>query len=73
MVWEDLTPDKILTKNSVDNAIKVHMAMAGSTNCIIHLVAMARRAGIPLDIEPLRRDLARSAGDRQRARRPASS
>ena len=50
MVWEDLTPDKIITKQSVDNAIKVHMAMAGSTNCIIHLVAIARRAGIPLDM-----------------------
>src|SRR5690348_9288364 len=50
MVWEDLTPSKILTKGSVDNAIKVHMAMGGSTNCIIHLVAIARRAGIPLDM-----------------------
>ncbi len=50
MVWEDLTPDKIITRASVDNAIKVHMAMAGSTNCIIHLVAIARRAGIPLDM-----------------------
>jgi dihydroxy-acid dehydratase len=50
MVWEDLTPDKILTGNSVDNAIKVHMAMAGSTNCIIHLIAIARRAGIALDM-----------------------
>ncbi len=51
MVWDDLTPDKILTKASVDNAIKVHMAMAGSTNCIIHLIAIARRAGIPLDMK----------------------
>jgi dihydroxy-acid dehydratase len=51
MVWEDLTPKKILTKGSFDNAIKVHMAMGGSTNCIIHLVAIARRAGIPLDMK----------------------
>jgi len=50
MVWEDLKPSDILTKESVDNAIKVHMAMAGSTNCIIHLVAIARRAGIPLEM-----------------------
>jgi dihydroxy-acid dehydratase len=50
MVWEDLTPDKFLTAASFDNAIKVHMAMGGSTNAIIHLVAMARRAGIPLDM-----------------------
>jgi dihydroxy-acid dehydratase len=45
MVWEDLTPEKILSKGSFDNAIKVHMAMGGSTNCLIHLVAMAKRAG----------------------------
>ena len=50
MVWEDLTPEKILSKKSFDNAIRVHMAMGGSTNAIIHLVAMARRAGIALDM-----------------------
>ena len=50
MVWEDLKPSDIITKDSVDNAIKVHMAMAGSTNCIIHLIAIARRAGIPLEM-----------------------
>ncbi|MBV6486808.1 MAG: dihydroxy-acid dehydratase [Alphaproteobacteria bacterium] len=48
MVWEDLTPDRILTPASIDNAIKVHMAMGGSTNAMIHVVAMARRAGIAL-------------------------
>ena len=46
MVWEDLTPDRILTPAAFDNAIKVHMAMGGSTNAIIHVIAMARRAGI---------------------------
>jgi dihydroxy-acid dehydratase len=51
MVWEDLTPDKILTAAAFDNAIKVHMAMGGSTNAIIHVVAMARRAGVPMDME----------------------
>jgi dihydroxy-acid dehydratase len=51
MVWEDLTPKKILTPAAFDNAIKVHMAMGGSTNAIIHVVAMARRAGVPMDIE----------------------
>jgi dihydroxy-acid dehydratase len=51
MVWEDLTLDKILTPAAVDNAIKVHMAMGGSTNAIIHVVAMARRAGIALDMQ----------------------
>jgi dihydroxy-acid dehydratase len=51
MTWEDLTPAKILTSAAFDNAIKVHMAMGGSTNAIIHVVAMARRAGLPMDME----------------------
>jgi dihydroxy-acid dehydratase len=50
MVWEDLKPSTFLTAQSFDNAIKVHMAMGGSTNAIIHVVAMARRAGIPLSM-----------------------
>lgn len=51
MVWEDLTPDKVLTPASFENAIRVHMALGGSTNAIIHVVAMARRAGIALSLE----------------------
>jgi len=51
MVWEDLTPNKIMTPAAFDNAIKVHMAMGGSTNAIIHVVALARRAGVPVDME----------------------
>jgi dihydroxy-acid dehydratase len=51
MVWNDLTPDRILTPAAFDNAIKVHMAMGGSTNAIIHVVAMARRAGIAIDMD----------------------
>ncbi|HEY5167477.1 MAG TPA: L-arabinonate dehydratase, partial [Pseudolabrys sp.] len=50
MVWEDLTPQRILTPAAFDNAIRVHMAMGGSTNAIIHVVAMARRAGVALDM-----------------------
>ena len=50
MVWDDLKPSDIITRESVDNAIKVHMAMGGSTNCIIHLVAIARRAGVKLEM-----------------------
>jgi dihydroxy-acid dehydratase len=51
MVWENLTPAKILTPAAFDNAIRVHMALGGSTNAIIHVIAMARRAGIPLDMQ----------------------
>jgi dihydroxy-acid dehydratase len=51
MVWEDLTPQRVLTPAAFDNAIRVHMAMGGSTNAIIHVVAMARRAGLPLDMQ----------------------
>ncbi len=45
MVWEDLTPAKMLSRASFENAITVAMAMGCSTNAIIHLVAMSRRAG----------------------------
>ena len=45
MVWEDLTPQKIMTRPAFENAIAVAMAMGCSTNAIIHLIAMARRAG----------------------------
>ncbi|MCZ4312930.1 L-arabinonate dehydratase [Comamonadaceae bacterium G21597-S1] len=45
MVWEDLTPARIFTRKSFENAITVAMAEGCSTNAIIHLVAMSRRAG----------------------------
>jgi dihydroxy-acid dehydratase len=51
MVWQDLTPQQILSPAAFDNAIKVHMAMGGSTNAIIHVIAMARRAGITVDLK----------------------
>jgi dihydroxy-acid dehydratase len=51
MVWQDLTPDRILSPAAFDNAIAVHMAMGGSTNAIVHLIAMARRAGIGLTLQ----------------------
>jgi dihydroxy-acid dehydratase len=51
MVWEDLTPASILTAASFDNAVRVAMALGGSTNSIVHLIAMARRAGVPLDLD----------------------
>ena len=51
MVWEDLRPAEILTPAAFDNAITVVHALSGSTNAIIHLVAMAGRAGIDLKLE----------------------
>jgi len=51
MVWEDLKPRDLLQKESFDNAIVTLMAMGGSTNALIHLVAMAGRAGIKLPLE----------------------
>jgi dihydroxy-acid dehydratase len=51
MVWEDMTPASILTAASFDNAVRVAMALGGSTNSIVHLIAMARRAGVPLDLD----------------------
>jgi dihydroxy-acid dehydratase len=50
MAWEDRTPARVLTQGSVDNAVAAAMAFGGSTNAIIHLIAMARRAGLALDL-----------------------
>ena len=52
LVWQDVRPRTILTQAAFDNAITTLMAIGGSTNAIIHLVAMAGRAGVTL---PLRR------------------
>ena len=51
MVWEDLKPRDILTEKSFDNAIRVLMALGGSTNGLIHVIAMAGRAGIKIALE----------------------
>ncbi|HVC12940.1 MAG TPA: dihydroxy-acid dehydratase, partial [Burkholderiales bacterium] len=51
MVWEDLKPRDVLTWQSFDNAITTLMALGGSTNAIVHLVAMAGRAGLKLPLE----------------------
>lgn len=51
MVWEDLKPRDFLTAASFDNAVTTVMALGGSTNAIIHLVAMANRAGIELPLD----------------------
>jgi len=53
MVREGLTPDRILTRPAVDNAVTVAMATGCSTNAVVHLLAMARRAGIELTLDDL--------------------
>jgi dihydroxy-acid dehydratase len=50
MIWEDIKPSDILSMRSLENAITADMAIGGSTNAIIHLVAIAGRAGIKLDL-----------------------
>jgi len=51
MVWEDLKPSAILTPASFANGVEIAAALGGSTNAVVHLVAMARRAGVPLTID----------------------
>ena len=51
MVWEDLTPDRIQTRDAYENAVTVAMAMGCSTNAVIHVIAMARRAKAAVGLE----------------------
>ncbi|HVE21747.1 MAG TPA: L-arabinonate dehydratase [Acidocella sp.] len=51
MVWEDLRPSRIQSRKAFENGIAVAMAMGCSTNAIIHLIAMARRAGVPIGLD----------------------
>ncbi len=53
MVWEDLKPSDILNKASFENGLVAYMALGGSTNAAVHLVAMARRAGIDLTLDDM--------------------
>jgi dihydroxy-acid dehydratase len=50
LVKEDLTPRKIMTKNAFENAIRIDMALGGSTNTTLHIPAIAHEAGIELPI-----------------------
>ncbi len=51
MVKENLTPRKIMTKNAFENAIRIDMALGGSTNTTLHIPAIAHEAGIPVSID----------------------
>ena len=51
IAWEHLKPSDLLNEGSFTNAITTDMAIGGSTNAIVHLIAMARRAGVPLTMD----------------------
>ena len=51
MVEEDMVLSKILTRPAFENAIRVNAAIGGSTNAVIHLLAIAGRIGVPLKLE----------------------
>ena len=51
MVQEGLRPSRILTREAFENAIVVNTALGGSTNCPIHLTAIARHAGVTLELQ----------------------
>jgi len=51
MVWEDLTPGRVLTREAFEDAVAAVLALGGSTNALIHLIAMAGRCGVPLALD----------------------
>jgi dihydroxy-acid dehydratase len=53
MIWDDLTPARILTRGAFMNAAAVQMALGGSTNAAVHIIALARRAGVALTLADL--------------------
>ena len=53
LIGSDLTPQRIVNTKSVENALRVLLAIGGSTNAIIHLTAIAGRAGVPVSLERL--------------------
>jgi len=53
LIGSQLTPDKIVTSKSVENALRVLLAIGGSTNAIIHMTAIAGRAGVPVSLKRL--------------------
>lgn len=55
MVWEDLTPSKILTRQAFENAVVICSAIGGSTNAPIHINAIAAHAGVDFDLDDWQR------------------
>ena len=55
LIERNITPRQIMTKAAFDNAIRVVIVLGGSTNAVLHLIAMARAAGVSLTLEDFRR------------------
>jgi dihydroxy-acid dehydratase len=53
MVWEDLKPSRLLSRGSFENGLVANMALGGSTNAAVHLIALAGRAGITLTLDDM--------------------
>jgi dihydroxy-acid dehydratase len=51
LVTEDVRPSNILTRQALENAIRVNAALGGSTNAVVHLLALARRLEVPLELD----------------------
>ena len=51
LVKQDVRPSQILTREAFENAILMHAAIGGSTNAVVHLLALAGRVGVPLSLE----------------------
>src|SRR5205814_9438076 len=51
LVLEDVKPSQIMTREAIENAITVDMAIGGSTNAVVHLLALAGRLGIDLRLD----------------------
>ena len=62
LIGSKLTPDKIINQKSIENALRVLLAIGGSTNAIIHLTAIAGRAGVPVSLEAAQRIVRHHAG-----------
>src|SRR6202035_4229436 len=50
MIYENLRMSRIVTRSAFENAIRTSAAIGGSTNAVVHLLALARRLSVPLDL-----------------------
>ncbi|MBT0811123.1 dihydroxy-acid dehydratase [Litoribacter ruber] len=55
LLEKDLTPKKIITRKSLENAVRVVVALGGSTNAVLHLLAIAKTAGVAFGLEDFKR------------------